>query len=99
MSEHPAFTCGHPRTPDNTWGQVTPKCRICVRARNKAERAAASPDQLHLVHRVRYLPHALASTRRKLAELEAEARRYGMHDLVAPAAPGERAGGQSARGC
>ena len=36
----------------------------------------------YLVHRVNYLPMQIAATRRKLAALENEARRYGMTDLV-----------------
>ena len=36
----------------------------------------------HLDYRVRALPQQLANTRRKLAALEAEAKRYGLHDLV-----------------
>ena len=38
----------------------------------------------YLEHRLRYLPTALESARRKLAALETEARRYGMTDLLKP---------------
>lgn len=35
-----------------------------------------------LAYRVRYLPAQLEAARRKVAALETEARRYGMHDLL-----------------
>lgn len=37
----------------------------------------------HIKHRVRYLPIAFEKTRQKLRDLEDEARRYGMHELMA----------------
>jgi len=38
--------------------------------------------EAHLAYRVRHLPTQLENARRKVSALEAEARRYGMHDLL-----------------
>lgn len=42
---------------------------------------ASHPDE-RLYRRVRHLPFAIASTRRKLCRLEQEARQLGLSDLV-----------------
>jgi hypothetical protein len=44
-----------------------------------------NPEQ-HLAYRVRILPEQLARARARLAQLEAEARAFGFHDLVEPRA-------------
>jgi hypothetical protein len=80
------FPCGHPRTPENikTYNGGTAfkgRCRACWNAL-EAKRRAENLDTLHLEYRVRVLPKQIASTRAKLARLEAEALAMGFADLV-----------------
>lgn len=56
-----------------------PRPYSCVAALSRAEHA-----EVYMAYRVNYLPDALDRARRKVAALENEARRYGMHDLLAP---------------
>lgn len=82
-----AFRCGHPRTPDNVKiaGQRA-LCREChretTRKYRRRTRAAMTPEEKHLAYRVRYLPTQLEHARRRVEQLENEARRFGFHDLV-----------------
>lgn len=80
MSEQPPFACGHARTPGNT--NHRRRCRTCELRRARDQYEAIAPEDRYFDHRVRYLPRAIAGTRRKLAALEEEAARYGLHDLV-----------------
>lgn len=76
------FSCGHARTVDNTVSeQGRTRCITCKRARAR-EAYSDDPDIRHLEYRQRYLPIALERTRAKLIELENEARRYGMKELL-----------------
>lgn len=70
-----AFRCGHPDAPGN-WA-VANSGVICRRCKN-----ATAPTHDKLIYRIRYLPGQIERARRKLAALENEARRYGMHDLI-----------------
>jgi hypothetical protein len=74
------WPCGHERTAENTQsvGSAGKRCRQCRRV--IAQRAY---EYNYLDHRMRYLPGAIISARRKLASLEAEARTLGMEDLLA----------------
>lgn len=67
-----------------------PRTVLCVRrsegrglrpSEGGVNRRERSYEQ-HLAYRVRNLPDQIARTRAKLARLEAEAARYGFHDLV-----------------
>ncbi len=77
------FSCGHPRTPDNMIGVARQICRTCRSIRAKREWSETPDDQKHLEYRVRILPTQLDRARRRLAGLEAEAKRLGMTDLLA----------------
>lgn len=82
----PTFGCGHAK-----WGhnakQVKTRliCRQCHNAYNKAARRRMTPPERYMEHRVRYLPRQIEAARAKLAALEREAARLGMHDLLGPA--------------
>lgn len=79
-----AWPCGHPRTPENTQsvGESGQRCRECRRAiaRRSAGKRAGEVD---MYYQVRALPGQLERARRRLAHLEATARRLGLNDLVA----------------
>lgn len=36
------FRCGHPRTPENSWGKTQPRCKLCCQARKRGERTPRS---------------------------------------------------------
>lgn len=82
------WPCGHPKTPENSQRVGSGngvRCRECRRriARESAARCSKDREVNYLAHRVNYLPTAIYHTREKLAKLEAEARSYGMLDLIA----------------
>lgn len=87
MASLDTFGCGHARTKENTqWAGDRALCRICHRkaeaASRQRRREKEKPVERYVRHRLAYLPTQLENARRKLAALENEARRYGMHDLL-----------------
>lgn len=78
----PLWSCGHPRTAENSIGIVRQICRTCQKSRAKAEWAETPPDVRHLQYRVRILPVQLERARHRVAMLEAEAARLGLKDLL-----------------
>jgi hypothetical protein len=84
-SEH--FGCGHPRDKANTaWVGDRAVCLRCKRkheaASRQRRRERETPQERYFAYRVRVLPEQLDNTRRKLAALENEARRYGLTQLL-----------------
>ena len=70
------YPCGHPNTVENTTQNGptgTGRCRTCHNERNA---------QRYLECRIRNLPGQLDRARARVAQLEADAARYGFHDLV-----------------
>lgn len=59
--------------------------------RKRASRAAVAEQERWLEYRVRYLPGQLASARHKVRALEAEAKRYGMKELLSDPVHADRA--------
>lgn len=68
--------CGHSRNDINTYGR---QCRTCHRLALQRWRQTQNAQT---AYRVRVLPDQLGRARRRLAYLEAEARRLGMTDLL-----------------
>lgn len=83
------WPCGHERTPENTQSvgdRNGVRCRTCRRETARKSyhntKAGLSVEDRRLEGRLRYLPAQIINTRRKLAALENEARRYGFTELL-----------------
>lgn len=81
------FSCGHPRTEENTRNSSGyAKCRECSNAyhaeweRNRRASMTKTERQLH--SRKLYLPKQLRAARQKVRDLEAEALRLGLERLI-----------------
>ena len=78
MSDYP---CGHPRTAENSvgCGAGRKRCKTCSRAAGR--KRYAEPDY-SLYVRVYHLPRQLERARARVRQLETEAVRLGLRDLV-----------------
>lgn len=76
------YSCGHPRTPENTWGKVQPGCRTCGSAQHKAEWAALDVNERRMDYLVRALPGQVEKAREKYIRLLKKANSLGMTDLL-----------------